>query len=76
MASATHININTLVCEARTLGFDDVLLDPTDDEIVHAVCEMLDTDWGYLSGADRERIVLAYDLAQAQLDPLKRKIWP
>lgn len=70
------VNTNVLVCEARTIGFDDVLFDPTDDQIVHAVCEMLDVDYNDVTAGQRERMILAYDRAQAQLDPLKRKVWP
>lgn len=73
--AAISVNTNILVCEARTLGFDDVLLDPTDNEIVHAVAEMVGVDFDHITNPQRERIVRAYDYAQAQLDPIKRQVW-
>ena len=72
---AVAFSTQQLVTEARLQGFDDVLHDPTDAEIVLAVGEMLDIDTDRISAHQRREIVLAYDRAQAELDPHIRKVW-
>lgn len=66
---AVAFSTQQLTTEARLQGFDDVLYDPTDAEIVLAVCEMLDIEVDRVSDFQRREIVLAYDQAQAELDP-------
>lgn len=75
LCAVVPFSTQTLVTEARLQGFDDVLLDPTDHEIVLSVCEMLGIDINRVDSGQREHIVLAYDRAQAELDPHIRKVW-
>lgn len=75
MALRARVSTIALLTEARRQGFDDVLLDPTDDEIVLAVCEMLDVDYDDVTAFEHRSICEAFDRAQYQLDPFKRKVW-
>lgn len=52
---------NRLVELAIELAQDAVLLDPTDDQLVHAVAEMCGRDYCSIGGDMRARIIEAYD---------------